>query len=207
MPLSTYTELKAAIASWLNREDLTSQIPDFITLAEAKFNRELRTNDMVARDYTVATEGYVDLPTDWLQHISMVVTSPADTYEALTYIAPEEYYDRQKDGLTGTARYYTIINNKILLLPVPTSNTSLEIVYYEKIQALSGSNASNWLLARSPDLYLYTSLLQAEAYLVNDERIPLWAGAADKIIAGMTLESERARRPQGALAARKRTFG
>ena len=36
MALTTYTELKAAIADWLNRSDLTSQIPDFITLAEAE---------------------------------------------------------------------------------------------------------------------------------------------------------------------------
>lgn len=207
MSLDTYANLQTAIANWLNREDLTSQIPDFITLAEAKFNRELRVNAMMQRDYTTATSGYVELPSDWLQHVSIVVTSPADTYEALTYIGAEEYYDRQKDNLTGTARYYTIIDNKILLLPVPTGNTTLEIIYYGKIPALSISNTTNWLLTRSPDLYLYTSLVQAEAYLVNDERIPLWAGAADKIIANMTLESERAKRPQGALSARRKTFG
>ena len=207
MPLDSYANLQASIASWLNREDLTSQIPDFITLAEARFNRELRVNAMVQRDYTVATTGYVQLPSDWLQHIAIVVTSPANTYDALTYIGVEEYYDLQKRNMTGTSRYYTIIDDKILLLPVPTSNTTLEITYYGKIPALSVGNTTNWLLTRSPDLYLYTALIQAEAYLVNDDRIPLWSAAAGKIIADMTLESERAKRPQGALAARRKTFG
>jgi len=35
MALTTYTELKASIADWLNRSDLTAAIPDFISLAEA----------------------------------------------------------------------------------------------------------------------------------------------------------------------------
>jgi hypothetical protein len=125
----------------------------------------------------------------------------------LEYISAERYYDLRNDGLTGTPRYYTIIDDNILLLPAPTGNTTLEIIYYGKIPALSDSNTSNWLLARSPDLYLYAALIQAEAYLQNDERIQLWNAAADKIIADMDRESERAKRPQGALSARKRTFG
>jgi hypothetical protein len=39
MAISTYTDLKTSIASWLNRDDLTSVIPDFISLAEAGINR------------------------------------------------------------------------------------------------------------------------------------------------------------------------
>ena len=33
MAISTYAELKTAIASWLDREDLTDIIPDFIALS------------------------------------------------------------------------------------------------------------------------------------------------------------------------------
>ena len=32
MSLTTYTELKASIADWLLRDDLTAVIPDFIAL-------------------------------------------------------------------------------------------------------------------------------------------------------------------------------
>ena len=207
MPLSTYAELKTSIAAFLNREDLTAMIPDFITLAEARFNRELRVNAMVQRDTTIATTAYVELPDDWLQHISVMITDPTNSYSALTYIPVEEYYDLRNDGMTGQTRYYTIIDDNIALLPEPSSNITLEIVYYGKVPALSESNTSNWLLARSPDLYLHASLIQAEAYLQNDERIPLWAASVEKTIADMILESERAKRPSGALAARRKTFG
>jgi len=204
--LDTYTGLKAAISSWLNREDLTAQIPDFITMAEARFNRELRVNDMKKRSTTTITSGYVDLPADWLQSIAIRELSTLDT-DALEYVAMEEYYDLQDNALTGTPRYYTIISNRIHLLPAPTASTDLELVYYAKIAALSGTNASNWLLAKSPDLYLHASLIQAEAYLVNDERVPMWKASVDEIIDNMKLEGERASRPSGALRARKRSFG
>lgn len=207
MALDTYANLKASIASWLNREDLTAQIADFISLAEAKFNRELRVNAMVTRVEITATSDYVELPSDWLQTISAVITNPTDTYSALRYIGPEEYNDLKNDSLTGTARMYTIIDNKMLLLPAPQGSVTIEIIYYKKIPALSGSTATNWLLQRSQDLYLYASLIQAEAYLQNDERISLWAAAVERIVADMNLESERAKRPQGALMARRRTFG
>lgn len=207
MSLDNYSALKTSIAGWLNREDLAAQIPDFITMAEARFNRELRVNAMVQRDYTVATTGYVTLPDDWLQHISIIITDPSNSYSALTYIPVEEYYDLKNDGMTGNPRYYTIIDNNIAMLPEPGSNVTLEIVYYGKIAALSESNTANWLLTRSPDLYLYCALIQAEAYLQNDERVPLWAAGVDKVISDMKMESERAKRPSGALAARKKTFG
>ena len=207
MALSTYANLQLSVAAFLNREDLGTQIPDFIALAEARFNRELRVNAMMQRDTATASSNYVALPSDWLQISSIMVTSPANTYSALTYISPDEYFNLKNDGLTNTPRYYTIIDTNVLLLPAPSSEISLEMVYYGKIPALSDGNTTNWLLSRSPDLYLYGSLLQAEAYLVNDERVPLWAGAVDKVIADMNLESERARRPQGALMTRKRTFG
>ena len=33
MALASYSNLKASLADWLNRDDLTSVIPDFISLA------------------------------------------------------------------------------------------------------------------------------------------------------------------------------
>lgn len=206
MPLSSYTELKASIAGWLNREDLTTQIEDFVTLAEARFNREIRVPDMIKRSSSTISSGYVTLPTDWLQSIAIRVSSSTQ-FNAIEYITPEDYYDLSNDNLTGEPRYYTLISNKLHLMPEPADSLTLELTYYAKITALSGSNASNWLLARSPDLYLYGSLVAAEAYLMNDERLAVWKTGADQIIADIKLEGERAARPSGALRAKKRSFG
>jgi len=54
MALTTYTELKSSLADWLNRSDLTSVIPDFISLAEAQM--EYVKNLPYSVSYSKSTE-------------------------------------------------------------------------------------------------------------------------------------------------------
>lgn len=56
MALTTYSDLQSAVASYLARSDLTSQIPDFIRLAEIRLRRELRIRQML-RSVTTTTTG------------------------------------------------------------------------------------------------------------------------------------------------------
>src|SRR5690606_22233244 len=67
MPIGTYDELRAAVASWLARGDLADQIPDFIALAEARINRLIRTREMETRATAETTAGsaYLPLPADF----------------------------------------------------------------------------------------------------------------------------------------------
>jgi hypothetical protein len=69
MSITNYTDLKATIASYLARSDLTAQIPDFIQLAETRLRRELRIRQMlkVVTTATVAGDSTVELPSDYLQ--------------------------------------------------------------------------------------------------------------------------------------------
>jgi hypothetical protein len=46
MSLLSYSDLLGAVAEYLARDDLTARIPDFIKLAEAKFNRSLKCRQM-----------------------------------------------------------------------------------------------------------------------------------------------------------------
>lgn len=205
MALSTYAELQASIADWLNREDLTNVIPDFIALAEANMNRQLRVNQMIERDTSEVASGYVTMPIDWLQTISLItIASPPVVLE---YVAQMGMAEIRATERAGVPIAYTITNNKFQLFPAPTSALEVEMTYYAKIPALSDSNTSNWVLANFPDLYLYGSLLQAEPYLKNDERTPMWAAMYKGAIDAIDLASEKAKRPEGGLHSRRRTFG
>ena len=55
MALDTYSNLKTTIANYLNRSDLTSNLGDFITLTEARLNRELRVREMINTDTSTTT--------------------------------------------------------------------------------------------------------------------------------------------------------
>lgn len=208
MALTSYSELQASVADWLNRADLTAQIPDFIALAEARFNRDIRHNAMLQRDTTVATTDYVALPSDWLEHVSVAVVGDGSVKNPLTYVSNEEFNRLRLQNLTGSFRYYTIQENNLCLLPeMDAGSVTLEIFYYGKIPNLSSSQTTNWLLQRAPDLYLFASLLSAEMFLQNDERLATWSAAVESVLRSLSSESERAKRSQGNLTIRRRTFG
>lgn len=205
MAITTYAELQTAIANWLNREDLTAVIPDFITLIEAALNRTLRVNEMIERDTSVVSGGYINMPLDWLETISLItVDSPPVVLE---YVAQKAMAEARATQRAGVPVVYTITNNKFQLFPAPTDDTSVEMVYYAKIPALTDENTSNWLLATHPDIYLFGGLLQAEPYLKNDERLATWASMYKGAVDALTYASERAKRPEGGIHMRRRTFG
>jgi len=206
MALSTYSEIKSTVADYLNRADLTAVLPSFVTLAEAKFNRELRTRDMLTRAQTTSDDEYVSLPTDFLQHYSLELDA-ASAQPPMDYIGPQEAKVLKAQNRTAsTTYYYTVIDGAFEIIPAPGSDLDLRMVYYAKIPALSDSNTTNWLLTKSPDLYLYSALLEASPYLKDDDRVQLWAAARQQVMDAMNLESERAMRSTIQLTARRRAF-
>ncbi len=206
MALSTYTELQVSVAGFLNRQDLNSAIPDFIALGEAANNRRLRVLQMEGRDSGTTSGGTIAVPTDWLQTRTLRVANPTAGMPKLDYVGEEEWDELEASGLTGSPRYYTIINGAFQILPAPSSDVTYTLRYYQMIPSLA-ANATNWLLTKSPDLYLYGSLLGAEAYLKDDERLPIWKGIRDEILNDMTLESERAKRSTTRLTMRRSSYG
>ena len=175
MALDTFAGLKATIADYLNRDDLTAIIPSFITIAEAKFNRKLRTRQMIKRANGQIETACFAYPSDWLQAKEFQLnTNPIVRLQFVT----EAYGDELKANRyvsIGQPAYYTITGTQLEFIPAPDSTYSAELTYYAKIPALSDANTSNWLLAYAPDLYLYGALLEAAPYLKDDERLAVWS--------------------------------
>ena len=185
---ANYTDLKAEIAAWLARSDLTSIIPTFIADAEAQFNRLLRTRQMEQRSTATATE-YMTLPDNWLEMRNIQINgTPVYTLEQR---APFEM-DALDDGTSGQPSRYCILANQIQLAPAPDSTYTLEIDYWEAIPPLA-SNSTNWLLLVHPDAYRYGALLSAAGYLADDPRIPVWQRAYGDIIGHIQTADRRAR--------------
>lgn len=173
MALANYSDLLTAVANWLNRTDLTSRIPEFITLAEAEFNRKLRTIEMEATATATATDGVAALPSGFAGLRSITWDNTA-----LDYIAPGELLE--DDSTADRPRYYTIADGQILLRPIVTGDVT--ITYYASVPALTVSNTTNWLMTKHPDLYLFATLMQAEFYGWNDDRLPTVKARVNEII-------------------------
>ena len=201
MALSTYSELQTAVGSWLNRSDLSTNIPDFIALAEASFNRVLRTRNQITRATSSVSEQFVALPSDLLElHNIQLNTSPVRRLEQVSMAKADDL--KSSISTSGTPDYFALTGSNIELIPIPDASQTLEIVYYATISGLSDTNTSNWLLTSYPDIYLYGALVQAEPYLMNDERSGTWGALLGKAIEELRVSDERSQTEGGTLVMR-----
>ena len=192
MALDTFAGLKATIADYLNRDDLTAIIPSFITIAEAKFNRKLRTRQMIKRANGQIETAFFAYPSDWLQAKEFQLnTNPIQRLQYVTEAQGDELKSNSYVTV-GQPGYYTIIGTQFEFIPAPDTTYSSELTYYAKIPALSDSNTSNWLLAYAPDLYLYGALLEASPYLKDDERLATWGQLYTNSIGDIEVADQRA---------------
>jgi len=195
MALSTYSELKTSIAGWLNREDADTiaKIPDFIALAEANFNRSVRHWRMEKRSTAIANTQYTALPEDFIEPLRFSITSGTTT--RLEMLSQAQMLDRREssDNVANNSRFYAITDGSIELFPTPSSDQTLEMVYYSRPTALSDVNNSNWLLTYYPDAYLYGSLVHSAPYLADDSRLQVWAALLQSAIDAINFDSDKAK--------------
>ena len=177
MALSTYTELKSAIANWLNRSDLTTEIgDDFIKLVESEYNSKLRIKAMLTSktDYSISAET-VAVPTGFLQVRDFYISSGAEKY-SLTYMPPTQMDQVKGGSTTGRPNVYTILGTNFRFAPSPDATYTATINYYKAITPLSSSEPSNYILTNHPGIYLYGSLYHAANFLggIEPSKLQNW---------------------------------
>jgi len=190
MSFATYSDLQTSIANYLARSDLTSIIPDFITLAENRLRRELRIRQMLksVTTSTVKADATVEVPSDFLEIRDFVVMTNPIT--PLSYSSPSSLSNDPRTSEVGVPRSYTILASEFQLAPSPDAVYTLKMLYYAAPAYLSSSNTSNVFLTTAPDGLLYASLIEAEPYLMNDARINTWGTMYDRAISSLTKSDE-----------------
>lgn len=199
MAIASYSDLVSAVGGWLNRDDLAANIPDFIALAEADMGRKLRLRQQIKRATAVIDEEYEGLPADWLEGVSL--TLQAAPAAVLEYVTPAQMGAYKALTMAGAPRWYTVKGDELQFYPLPTGQT-LEMEYFAAIPALTADAPTNWLLALSPDAYLYGALVSSAPFLREDERIQTWAGLYQNAVAGLTDADDKAKRSGAPLAIR-----
>jgi hypothetical protein len=188
MPITTYTELQAALQSWLwDRADVAAQIPTFIQLAEAEMNRRLTTRLKVTQDLITLDDELIDQPAGFAGVLSFkLIDAP---YTELKFTTPDgltQLTNRlaTSDGEhTAAPTHYAIVGDLFQVMPPPDGTYRAVITYRVRIPPLSASNASNWILENHPDAYLYGALLHAESWLRHFELVPTYREAFAQVLA------------------------
>ncbi len=162
MPLSlqSRSDLAQAVIDYLDRPDLADACPAWIALAESRFNGALRAREMEAEAEIGQDAVQAPLPDDFLEWIALAWAGAGRTASPgfVETDSPEARY-RHRPG--GDPQYFTVSAGRIRLVP-PKPGT-IVLTYYRTIPPLAADDATNWLLARAPDAYLYATV--AEAYI------------------------------------------
>lgn len=189
--IATYEGLVDAICYTLKDDTLATHAPRFIYLAEARFKRLLNTLDQEASS-TATAAASIALPSDY-KHLRSV---RIDDSEPLRQLSPDDFRTRFAEMGTAKPEAYCIQDGALLLGPAPDSAYALNLSYVRTLTNLSDTVQTNWLIERSPDLYLYGAIAHAELFGWNDERLPLFESAVDTIIAEINAEDALRRRGQ-----------
>lgn len=178
MSITTYAELQTAIGNWLDRTDLSSRITEFIALFEAQINRRLRVRKQQTTTTLTVTSGVATLPTDYLEWKRLTWTGSPN--RQLEYVSPEFLANINQSSVTGPPSYFTIEGESIKVGPL--DNTSLSMMYEQKLPALTDSATTNWMLTAHPDGYLFGSLTMSATFTEDAQAGQAWNALTQNIL-------------------------
>lgn len=181
LSISTYTELKSAVADWAAREDLTDRIPDFIMLTEKALGiRKLRVKELLTPvvGYVSTTDDVVSFPAGgftevheakvtgtWTGTAGAEVPTVADDYRPMERVSDIALRSQYR-AAGGSPSYFCDMpdNSGWQVWPVD-ANYQVTFWVYSKVPALSDTTPTNLILTEYPHLYLYGALAEIERYL------------------------------------------
>lgn len=183
MALANYTDLTTSLADWLRRSALTSQIADFVTLAESELNADVHTRLMESDEPVTLTVGTrtIALPARFIEPISFELVISGQSNTQLTYEPPHRISINAASGAACRPQYWTINGDNI---EFPNLSDATYSAVFRMVKGFDlAATSTNSLMTAYPGLYLFGSLLQAAPYLRDDNRIPTWQSRYDRLLA------------------------
>jgi hypothetical protein len=197
MSIVTYTDLQSAIGNWLARSDLSANIPDFITLAEARIFYGADDPNFPSPPLRIRAMEQVTDPTVYLTTAGTpTLALPSGFVEAravslntkpvadLDFATQKQLNSAWLGTANGKPKVYTFQGDSLRFGPTPDAAYGVVLAYYKRFDPLA-TTPTNWLMANAPGIYLYAALLEAQPFIMNDQRLPVWAsmlGAATRAL-------------------------
>jgi hypothetical protein len=167
------------VASWLARSNLTSAIPGFIQNFEERFYRNPKNyGQWMHSALNVSFSSTATVPTDFLTLRVAYLNGKSNA--PLQQSSLEQVLSNYPRTSSGQPKAIARDGANFIFGPVPDGTYTLNGTYYAKpvlLRSFSSDAAAHFLIVNAPDLLLYGALLEAQAYLMNDSRIPVWSAA------------------------------
>jgi hypothetical protein len=190
-PAMTYDSLVADVIKYSERNDpgFIEQIPRLIMMAEQEIAAQVKTLwqlTVVTTTLVPGSEGSVlQKPARWRKTVSMKVNGSPVVLRSQDYVAE---YQSQSDP--GQPIYYSDYDyNNWMFGPVPDQEYTVEIIYYSRIQPLDQTNQENLITREAPQAILFGTLLQAQGYLKNVDKLGVWQGMYQASLGALKAEN------------------
>ena len=176
-------DLRTAVAEMMKDASWVDVFGRMLIMAELRINRTARHRNMMATATVTFAGGEAPLPADFIEPRALY-TSTGDSEMLQAPVA----FVRQ----SGTQyRYYAIDGSNLVVYGLDGDRT---LDYWATVPTLTGSLAdTSWVLTQYPDVYLYTVATEVANYLQDADKAAAMDAAAERALAQMNTESDRAR--------------
>jgi hypothetical protein len=187
----TYDSLVEDVIKYSERDDenFVNQIPRLIMMAEQAIAAEIKTLMQlnVVNTTVLANNAVIQKPARWRKTTSMKINGQPVMLKSMDYVS---MYQSESDP--GVPLYYGDYDyDHWALAPVPATTYPLQIIYYSRIQPLDITNQENLLTREAPQALLFGTLLQAQGYLKNQEKLMVWKSFYTDAIAALKTEDQK----------------
>lgn len=187
----TYTDLKALIATWAVRNDLTARADEIIDFVESDLRVRCRLVDLESAATVAVVAGVGAVPSDFCGH--RVALWEGETSAPLEYATPEQMAVFSSANVGGSPRRYTITSGEIQVSP--SSDGSIALTYLATLAPLSDDAPTNALLTNYPDVYLAGCQKWVGLLLSDDARVMRWGREYEAAVSRVKLNQQFKRYP------------
>lgn len=187
MSFTTYAQLQDAIGNVLNRAaefgssgTAVERTKEWIAMAEDRIglDKDIRIRAMeTAIDLTVSSQE-VALPTRFVAARRIYIDG--NPVRILDYLQPHNFWAKWISSTGNKPKAFTIEGDNMVFGPSPDSTYTGKLLYYQRFEALSDINTTNWLLTNARGILLYGALIESATFIGEDPRMRTWAALYDE---------------------------
>lgn len=187
MAITTYAQLQDAVGNILNRAGefgssgtSVERTKEWISMAEDRIglDKDIRIRPMeTTTDLTVNAQE-IALPTRYVAARRLYIDG--NPVRSLDFLTPQNFWVKWASSSSAKPRAYTIEGDNIVFGPTPDSSYTGKFLYYQRFEALSDTNTTNWLLSNARGILLYGALVESAVYIGEDPRLSTWSALYDE---------------------------
>lgn len=197
----TYNSLVEDVRRYIERgfpqdHEVYQQIPRLIANAQRaicdKF--KIQGNINVVQSALVQGQFAYAKPDRWRETVSMFISAPGSSagfpvfprsYEYCRMYAPDT---AEQDRPLFYADYDYF---HWLFVPTPDLAYAWELTYYELPPLIDTANQTNWITDFAPNALLYRTLMDAAAFLKQDDRVQTFQGLYEEAVGNLDIQDLR----------------